>query len=40
MNKRALKMIQEWRESHKADLHEDWKLAEEHKELKEIKPLE
>ncbi|HCE45776.1 MAG TPA: transcriptional regulator [Lentisphaeria bacterium] len=40
MNKRALKMIQEWRESNKADLLEDWKLAEEHKELKEIKPLE
>ena len=40
MNKRALKMIQEWREANKSDLLGDWKLAEEQKELKQIKPLE
>ena len=40
MNRRALKMIQEWSEANKAELLSDWKLAEEQKELKEIKPLE
>jgi hypothetical protein len=40
MNRRALKMIQEWSGANKAELLDDWKLAEEQKELKEIKPLE
>ena len=40
MNRRALKMIQEWSEANKAELLSDWKLAAEQKELKEIKPLE
>ena len=40
MNRRALKMSPEWSEANKAELLSDWKLAEEQKELKEIKPLE
>jgi len=33
-------MVQEWRELHKDELIGDWKLAEENKPLKRIKPLE
>lgn len=38
--RRALQMIQEWRELHKDELLEDWKLAEQNKPLKRIEPLE
>ena len=37
---RVLNMVQEWRELHKDELLADWKLAEEDKPLKRIKPLE
>ena len=37
---RVLNMIQEWRELHRKELLEDWKLAEQNKPLKRIKPLE
>ncbi|MEW6686125.1 MAG: DUF4160 domain-containing protein [Candidatus Edwardsbacteria bacterium] len=40
MSKRAIKMIQEWREIHKAELLNDWTLAEQKKALFPIKPLE
>jgi len=37
---RVLNMVQEWRELRKDELIADWKLAEENKPLKRIKPLE
>ena len=37
---RVLGLVQEWRESHKAELAEDWILARERKALKKIDPLE
>ena len=37
---RVLNMVHEWRELHKDELMADWKLAEESKPLKRIKPLE
>jgi hypothetical protein len=37
---RVLNMVQEWRGLHKDELIADWKLAEEDKPLKRIKPLE
>lgn len=40
ISKRALSMVQEWRELHKSDLLENWRLARENKPLKPIKPLE
>jgi hypothetical protein len=40
MTKRAIKMIQEWRELYKVELLRDWKLAEQKKALFPIKPLE
>jgi len=40
MSKRAIKMIQEWQEIHKAELLSNWKLAEQKKALFPIKPLE
>ena len=40
MPKRALQMIQEWRELHKAELLENWKKAEQNKPIRKIKPLE
>ena len=40
MSKRAIRMIQEWRELHKRELLEDWNLAEQKKALFAIKPLE
>ncbi len=40
MSKRAVKMVQEWRESHKDELLTDWKLAEERKTLNRIEPLD
>ena len=38
--KRALRLVLEWYELHKEDLIEDWKLAESHKALLTIPPLE
>jgi len=40
MPKRALALVQEWREFHKDELIRDWKLAEQKKALFPIKPLE
>ena len=40
MSKRAVKLIQEWRELHKEELLKDWKLAEQKKALSAINPLE
>ncbi|MEW6481845.1 MAG: DUF4160 domain-containing protein [bacterium] len=40
MSKRALSMVQEWRELHKEKLLNDWHLAEQNKPLKRIEPLE
>lgn len=36
---RAMRLIKEWMKEHKEDLRNNWKLAEEHKKLKMIKPL-
>ena len=38
--KRALGLISEWQNAHKAELSENWELAREHKTLKKIPPLE
>ena len=38
--KRALGLISEWQDAHKAELGESWELAREHKTLKKIPPLE
>ncbi len=40
MSKRALRMLEEWRKINKNELLEDWKLAQERKSLKQIKPLD
>ena len=40
MSKRALLLVQEWRELHKEELKQDWELAEQKKALFPIKPLE
>lgn len=37
---RALGLVQEWRESKKSELIEDWNLARDRKSLKRIAPLE
>lgn len=37
---RVLGLVQEWREYHRAELAEGWKLARERKALKRIDPLE
>lgn len=37
---RVLGLVQEWRESHRTELAEDWNLARERKALKRIEPLE
>jgi hypothetical protein len=37
---RALKLVVEWMELHKAELLEDWQLAKEGQTLKPIAPLE
>jgi len=37
---RAVSLIQEWRESHRTELLEDWRLAEQKRSLKRIAPLE
>jgi hypothetical protein len=38
--KRALSLVLEWAFEHRAELLEDWKLAQDKKPLKPIKPLE
>ena len=40
MSRRALSLVQEWRELHKRELLENWKLVEQKKPLKRIEPLE
>jgi hypothetical protein len=40
MNRRALAMVQEGRERHRAELLADWRRAEEKRELRRIQPLE
>lgn len=40
MSPRALGLMQEWRELHKAELLADWELASQRKELRDIPPLE
>ncbi len=40
MSKRALALVEEWREINKVELQRDWKLAEQKKALFPIKPLE
>ena len=40
LSKRAIKMIQEWREIHIRELMENWRLAEERRALYYIDPLE
>lgn len=40
MSKRALALVQEWREINKGELQRDWRLAEQKKALFPIKPLE
>jgi hypothetical protein len=40
MSPRALALIQEWREIHKAELLEDWNLVKQKRELKSVQPLE
>ena len=37
---RALSLVQEWRESHRNELAEDWDLARQHRSLNKIEPLE
>ena len=37
---RVLGLVQEWRELHRNELLQDWKLAEERKPLRHIEPLE
>ncbi|MFH1742205.1 MAG: DUF4160 domain-containing protein [bacterium] len=40
MSSRALSLVQEWREIHKKELLENWRLAEQKKVLNKITPLE
>lgn len=40
MSKRALNLVQEWRELHKEDLMREWELVERKKSLFPIRPLE
>lgn len=40
MGRKAIALIQEWRELHKAELMENWELARQKKELRRIDPLE
>lgn len=37
---RAAKLVKDWMRKHKKELLENWKLAQEHKKLRTIKPLE
>jgi hypothetical protein len=38
--RRALSLVLEWAQEHRSELREDWRLAEAHKPLKNIAPLE
>jgi hypothetical protein len=38
--RRAMGLVLEWAESHREELQENWRLAEEHLPLKQIGPLE
>lgn len=40
LTRRALNLVLDWAEIHRSELLENWKLVEEHKPLKEIRPLE
>jgi hypothetical protein len=40
LNPRALRMVQEWRELHRAELLENWSLAGSKRSLNRIEPLE
>ena len=40
LSRRALAMVEEWRQAHKEELLENWKLAEQKKVLRRIEPLE
>jgi hypothetical protein len=40
MSKRALGLVQEWRELHKEELMREWEMVEQKKALFPIKPLE
>jgi hypothetical protein len=40
INPRALGLVQEWRQLHVAELAEDWRLAQQKRILKTIRPLE
>jgi len=40
MSRRALRMLEEWRQMHKDELLADWRLAEAKQSLKRIEPLE
>ena len=40
MSKRALSLIEEWRQRSVTELKEDWELAREHRPLMDIAPLE
>ncbi len=40
MGPKAVALVQEWRETHKAELLADWKLAEQKRSLERIPPLE
>jgi len=40
MSRRGLALVQEWRELHKKELLENWRLAEQRQSLKRIEPLE
>jgi hypothetical protein len=40
MPRRALSLVEEWRQLHKEELLADWRLAETHRPLSKIEPLE
>lgn len=40
MGRKAIALIQEWRELHQAELMQDWELARQKRELHRIEPLE
>jgi hypothetical protein len=40
LTRRALNLVLDWAELHRSELLENWSLAEDHRALKEIRPLE
>jgi len=40
ISQRALNLIQDWRELHKAELLQDWELSKQRRQLNRISPLE